>query len=99
MDSSTWTKIKRSRLLLGLVNNGGLGVNAYQKFVNSNSLDMKSRLDRSIFGGNQVLFNGKFVDASGCVCGPLVSPPIIDCSGCAPCTGGCFTPYCAMHQY
>ena len=90
--------MKRAKILLGLVNNGGLGTSDYQKFVNSKNLDMKSRLDRSLFAGNTVMFNGT-AQVPCAPCEPLVTAPVVKCSACTACTGGCFEPYCAMHQY
>jgi len=90
--------MKRAKILLGLVNNGGLGTSDYQKFVNSKNLDMKSRLDRSLFAGNPVMFNG-VAQVPCATCEPLVAAPEVICPACNTCVGGCQASNCAMHQY
>jgi hypothetical protein len=61
-------------------------------------LDMKSRLDRNLFAGSVVLFNGV---AQNETCCPVIDEiPVVDCPApCSACTGGCQEAYCDMHQY
>ena len=55
--------------------------------------DKKDILTRSLYAGNPVLFYGKVANPELC---PCVSAPLKndDCV-----RGGCFTSYCAMHQF
>jgi len=59
---------------------------------------MKSRLDRSLFAGNTIMFNG--VAQTQCApCASLVRSPDVNCPACNTCVGGCQASNCAMHQY
>jgi hypothetical protein len=64
----------------------------------ANKLDMKSRLDRNLFAGSVVLFNG--VDQNEKCCPVIEEIPVVACpEPCSACTTGCNQSYCHMHQY
>jgi len=83
MDCSTRLKIKKAKILA----NNATG----QRY------DHKDTLTMALYNSNSYIFNSAVVDVSGCPC--TVVPLTVDCSGGCGCVGGCFQPYCAMHQY
>ena len=85
MDCSTRLKMKKAKIL---ANN-----------ATSQRYDHKDTLTMALYNSNSYIFNSAVVDVSGCPCKvvPLSAGCVVDCSG--GCVGGCFQPYCAMHQY
>ena len=87
MDSGTRTRMKRAKIIAQVTD-----------WRSANKLDQKSRLDRNLFAGSVVLFNG--VDQNTPCCPTIEAPPVVACPApCNECTGGCQEAYCDMHQY
>lgn len=65
MDSSTRTRIKRAKILSTIT-----------EFRAARALNKKDRIDRNIFAGNFVRFNGVIINPV--VCCPTIDPPLIN---------------------
>ena len=89
MDSGTWTKMKKARLL----------ANPY----GNRPLDRKDTITAALFSASPVYVNGTNVngDVSGnptpCSCTAPV--PTVGTLGIPHIKTFCYEPYCAMHQY
>ena len=86
MDSGTRTRMKRAKIIAQVID-----------WRSANKLDMKSRLDRNLFAGSVVLFNG--VPQNKTCCPTIEKIPVVVCPECSECTTGCNQSYCHMHQY